>query len=155
MTDSMVNPRSAARLLAVQALYQMAMNSDATAAWVITEFRHHRLGREIDGQLYGRADEALFIDIVDGVATRQAEVDATLIQYLSSGWSLPRLDKTLLQILRAGTYELMARVDVPTAVIINEYVDVAKAFFEASDAAFVNAVLDSAARNLRHESARV
>lgn len=155
MTGDTVNPRSAARLLAVQALYQMEMNSDATSAWVITEFRHHRLGREIDGQLYGHADEVLFVDIVDGVATRHAEVDATLIQYLASGWSLPRLDKTLLQILRAGAYELMARIDVPTPVIISEYVDIAKAFFEASDAAFVNAVLDGAARNLRQARARI
>jgi transcription antitermination protein NusB len=126
VTTVKINPRSTARLAAVQALYQMEMTG-GSSAWVITEFRHHRLGRDIDGELYAKADEVFFVDIVDGVDQLRDTLDAGIATHLSDGWSLPRIDSTLRQLLRAAAYELKLRVDTPTAVIINEYVEVANA----------------------------
>jgi transcription antitermination protein NusB len=143
-----VNPRSAARFAAVQALYQMEM-SGAAAAWVITEFRHHRLGKDVDGDVYGKADESLFIDIVDGVDAQRSQLDGDIAAHLSSGWTLERIDSTIRQLLRAAAHELKANLQTPTPVIINEYVDVANAFVERSEAGFVNGVLDRLARSVR------
>ncbi len=150
MTDiktDVINPRSAARLAAVQALYQLSM-SESTPARIITEFRHHRLGKAIEGGDDTKVEDAWFADVVDGTSARSDEIDALIITHLSQGWTLKRLDKSLLQILRAASYELLARVDVPTSVIISEYVDVAKAFFDRAEASFVNGVLDAEARAL-------
>jgi transcription antitermination protein NusB len=141
------SPRSAARLAAVQALYQIESSGDPVAK-VIVDFRNHRLGREVEGDLYVKADEALFTDLVDGAIQRLAEIDAKLAEHLASGWSLDRLDSVIRQILRAGAYELIARPDTPTPVVITEYVDVAKAFAAAQEASFVNGVLDKLARTL-------
>jgi transcription antitermination protein NusB len=152
MTTVKINPRSAARLAAVQALYQMEM-SDSSAARVITEFRHHRLGQDIDGDIYAKADEKLFVDIVDGVDQQRARIDAAVEAHLSDNWSLSRIDSTLRQLLRAAGYELMARLDTPTAVVINEYVEVANAFVERSEAGFINGVLDRLAKSLRPAAA--
>jgi transcription antitermination protein NusB len=143
-----VNPRSAARLAAVQALYQMEM-SGGSSAWVITEFRHHRLGRDIDGDIYAKADEAWFVDLVDGVDSQRETIDEKVQAHLSDGWTLPRIDSTLRQVLRAAAYELKARLDTPTAVIINEYVEVANAFVERKESAFINGVLDRLAKTVR------
>lgn len=133
--------RSAARLAAVQALYQVEMGDDSVAR-VLTEFHEHRLGSEIEGETYIRADRNLFDDIVSGAWARREELDALISRHLAEGWTLERLDRPMRQILRAGVYELVARPDVPTAVIITEYVDVAHAFYEHREAAFVNGLLD-------------
>ena len=140
--------RSAARLAAVQALYQAQMEKTPIAR-LLDEFHQHRLGQEIEDAQYADAETAFFDDIVRGVLARQEEVDALLSERLAEGWSLTRLDKTMLQILRAGAYELMARSDVPVGTVINEYLDVTHAFFDQREAKFVNGVLDAVAKAVR------
>lgn len=137
--------RSAARLAAVQALYQRQMEKTPLAR-LLDEFHLHRLGAEIEDEQYAQADVDFFDDIVAGVDARRDEIDALIAARLSEGWSLARLDKTMLQILRAGTYELIARPDVPVGSSISEYVDVAKAFFDDREAKFANGILDAVAR---------
>lgn len=133
--------RSASRLAAVQALYQVEMGNESVAR-VLKEFHDHRLGTEIEGETYIRADRNLFDDIVSGAWARREELDELIAGHLAEGWTLDRLDRPMRQILRAGVYELLARPDVPTAVVITEYVDVAHAFYEPREAAFVNGLLD-------------
>ena len=140
--------RSAARLAAVQALYQLDMEAP-TLAKLLDEFHRHRLGAEIEGDQYAEAEVAFFDDVVQGVAARREEIDGLIAGKLAEGWKLERLDKTMLQVLRAGTFELLARADVPTAAAITEYVDVAHAFFEPREAKFVNGVLDAIAKVVR------
>jgi len=140
--------RAAARLAAVQALYQQQMEGTRLEA-LLDEFHLHRLGAEIDEDQYARAEVKFFDDVVKGTLARRDEIDAVVAEKLADGWSLERLDKTMLQILRAGTYELMARADVPTGAAISEYVDVAHAFFEPREARFVNGVLDAVAKAVR------
>jgi N utilization substance protein B len=118
-------------------------------ARLLNEFHQHRLGREIEDAQYAEAEVDFFDDVVRGVAARQEEIDAHLSERLAQGWTLARLDKTMLQVLRAGAYELLARPDVPTASAISEYVDVAHAFFDAREAKFVNGVLDAVAKAVR------
>ena len=142
------NQRGAARLAAVQALYQMDL-SGATLPEVIAEFEAYRLGKEVDGDQYRNADAAFFRDIVAGVVRDQKVLDPAIDRTLAKGWPLTRIDTTLRAILRAGAFELMNRTDVPARVVISEYVDVAKAFFEDDAPAVVNAVLDGLARELR------
>ena len=137
--------RSNARLGAVQALYQQQMEKTPLAR-LLDEFHQHRLGKEIEDEQYADADVDFFDDIVSGVDARRAEIDDLLTARLAEGWTLARLDKTMLQILRAGTYELLARADVPKAASISEYVDVAKAFFDDREAKFVNGILDAVAK---------
>lgn len=137
--------RSAARLGAVQALYQQQMEGTALAK-LLNEFHQYRLGRVIEDEEYAEADVDFFDDIVAGVDARRAEIDNKLTGRLADGWTLARLDKTMLQILRAGAYELLARPDVPKASAISEYVDVAKAFFDDREAKFVNGILDAIAK---------
>lgn len=141
--------RAAARLGAVQALYQIEQSGSADPRLVVEEFRSHRLGKEVEGDLYASADEALFEDIVLGATERQQDIDEALSGALAAGWPLPRLDSVLRAILRAATYELLARPDIPTKVIINEYVDMAHAFDGGAEPAFVNGVLDRLGRELR------
>ena len=140
--------RAAARLAAVQALYQHDMEATPLAQ-LLDEFHRHRLGAEIDDDVYADAEVAFFDDVVKGVFARHEEIDAQLSAKLAEGWKLERLDKTMLQILRAGAYELMARADVPTPSAISEYVDVAHAFFDEREAKFVNGVLDAVAKAVR------
>ncbi len=140
--------RSAARLAAVQALYQYQMEGTG-AARLLDEFHQHRLGRAIEEDQYAEADVDFFDDLVGGAIARREEIDALLSERLAEGWNLARLDKTMLQILRAGAYELMARPDIPVGTAISEYVDVAHAFFEAREAKFVNGVLDAVAKTVR------
>lgn len=140
--------RSASRLAAVQALYQIEITG-APARQVIAEFRAHRLGREIEGATYLKADEAFFSDVVEGALTRGAEIDAAIAGALVDGWTLERLDSPLRAALRAGTYELMARPDVPARVIVSEYVDVAHAFFGGAEPGFLNGVLHRLGQGLR------
>ncbi|MGH6786498.1 MAG: transcription antitermination factor NusB [Novosphingobium sp.] len=144
----MTKARSAARLAAVQALYQHAMEGTAQAR-LLDEFHQHRLGAEIDEDRYAAAETEFFDDIVCGVLARRDEIDALLAGKLAQGWSLARLDKTMLQILRAGAYELIARADVPTGSVIGEYLDIAHAFFEEREAKFANGVLDAVAKSVR------
>ena len=140
--------RSAARLAAVQALYQHQMEGTAKAK-LLDEFHQHRLGRAIEEEQYAEADVDFFDDVVAGVLSRRDEIDALLAGRLAQGWSLARLDRTMLQILRAGAYELLARPDVPVGTVIGEYLDVAHAFFEEREAKFVNGVLDAVAKAVR------
>ena len=140
--------RAAARLAAVQALYQHEMEGTVQAK-LLDEFHQHRLGAEIDDDQYAEAERDFFDDVVIGVLARREEIDAALAARLAEGWSLARLDKTMLQILRCGAYELMARTDVPVGTAISEYVDVAHAFFEKREAKFANGVLDAVAKDVR------
>jgi N utilization substance protein B len=140
--------RSTARLAAVQALYQQQMEGTVLAK-LLDEFHQHRLGKEIDEDHYADAEVDFFDDIVSGVDARREEIDDLLIGKLADGWTLARLDKTMLQILRCGAYELLARADVPVAAAINEYVDVAKAFFDDREAKFVNGILDAVGKEAR------
>jgi transcription antitermination protein NusB len=141
--------RSAARLAAVQALYQKDMEGTALAR-LLDEFHQHRLGREIEeGEHYAEAEVDFFDDVVRGVDARREEIDALITGRLAEGWSIRRLDKTMVQVLRAGTYELLARSDVPVGSVISEYVDVAKAFFDDREAKFANGVLDAIAKEVR------
>ena len=118
-------------------------------ARLLDEFHQHRLGREIEDAQYAEAETAFFDDVVSGVIARQDEIDALVTERLAAGWSLERLDKTMLQILRAGAYELLARADIPTGTAISEYVDVAHAFFDEREAKFVNGLLDAVAKAVR------
>lgn len=148
MSRSSSQARAAARLAAVQALYQHHMEGTAVTR-LLDEFHQHRLGQEIEGEEYADADVAFFDDVVRGAIVRRDEIDQVVAAKLAEGWALARLDKTMLQILRAGAYELMARADVPVASAISEYVDVAKAFFDDREAKFVNGVLDAVAKEVR------
>ena len=145
--NSRSQARSAARLAAVQALYQRQMEKTPLPR-LLDEFHQHRLGREIEGDEYADAEVAFFDDVVSGVDARREEIDDKLTARLAQGWTLARLDKTMLQILRAGTYELIARPDISKATAISEYVDVAKAFFDDREAKFVNGVLDAVAKDV-------
>ncbi|MGZ8281872.1 MAG: transcription antitermination factor NusB [Allosphingosinicella sp.] len=140
--------RSAARLAAVQALYQQEMEGIAIAP-LLHEFHHHRLGATIDGIEYADAEVDFFDDLVKGVDARREELDALIAQKLAKDWTLARLDKPMRQILRAGAYELVARADVARGSVISEYVDVAKAFYDQREAGFVNGLLDAIAKDVR------
>ncbi|MDR3494404.1 MAG: transcription antitermination factor NusB [Ancalomicrobiaceae bacterium] len=144
------NKRGTARLAAAQALYQMEI-AGSELGDVIAEFEAYRLGKEIDGLQFREADAAFFRDIVSGVVREQRRIDPSVHLALTEGWPLKRIDVTLRAILRAGTYELLARKDVPARVVITEYVDVAKAFFGEDEPGIVNGVLDRLAREIRPE----
>ena len=145
--------RSVARLAAVQALYQMEVSSIGVEH-VIREFTEHRFDRvldsgEGDGVTLAAADEGFFAELVRGVVAEQKRVDAAIVKRLAENWRLERLDATVRAILRAGAFELAHRLDVPTEVVIDEYVDVAKSFFEGTEPGFVNGALDAVARDVR------
>lgn len=140
--------RAAARLAAVQALYQHEMEGIAIPA-LLHEFHHHRLGAVIDDAEFADADVPFFDDLVGGVAARKEEIDRRIAEKLAKGWSLARLDKPMRQILRAGAYELMARPDVPAKAVISEYLDVADAFYDKPEKGFVNGLLDALAKDVR------
>jgi N utilization substance protein B len=141
--------RSIARLASVQALYQLEMNPGRGPDAVIGEFLHHRLGREVDGDNYGEADEKLFADIVRGVTEHRERIDETLSAALSEEWPLQRLETLLRLILEAGAYELVHRPDIPPRVAISEYVAIAYAVFSGREPALANGVIDRLARTLR------
>ena len=140
--------RSAARLAAVQALYQKEMEGTPMPV-LLHEFHQHRLGATIEDVTYTPAEASFFDDIVSGTDARREEIDGIIAGKLSAGWSLERLDRPMRQILRAGTYELMARIDVPVATVISEYVDVAHAFYDRKESGFVNGLLDAVAKVVR------
>ena len=140
--------RSAARLAAVQALYQMEMEATPLAK-LLHEFHQHRLGATIEDATYVDAEQDFFDDVVSGVDARREEIDGLITDRLAEGWSLNRLDRPMRAILRAGTYELIARPDVPAASVISEYIDVAHAFFDKRETGFVNGLLDAIAKTAR------
>ena len=144
------NKRGAARLAAVQALYQMDVAGSGILE-ITAEYEQFRLGKEVDGAQYREADAQWFRSILAGVVDNQKKVDPIIRQSLTDDWPLSRLDSTLRAILRAGGFELMMREDVPVAVIVSEYVDIAKAFYENEEPKLVNAVLDRIARRVRGE----
>lgn len=147
-TKARSQARAAARLAAVQALYQHDMEGTAVTA-LLHEFHQHRLGATIEDAEYAEAEVDFFDDVVKGATARQDEIDAAIAAKLSTGWTLARLDKSMRAILRAGSYELLARPDVPVGTVITEYVDVAHAFFDKRETGFVNGLLDAIARDVR------
>ena len=144
--------RSAARLAAVQALYQQEMESTPLPR-LLKEFHDHRLGATIEGATYAEAEHDFFDDIVTGVHARRIELDDLIADRLAEGWSLDRLDRPMRALLRAGAYELVARPDVPVASVISEYVDVAHAFYDKRESGFVNGLLDAISKKARASQA--
>jgi N utilization substance protein B len=146
--DAHHSDRSAARLAATQALYQIEITK-GDAEEVIQEFIDHRFGTDVESGNQGAHDEAFFRDVVIGVLNKQVEVDRLLARSLAEGWTLGRIDSILRALLRAAAYELVGRADVPVNVVINEYVELAKDFFDGDEPSFVNAVLDRISRDRR------
>ena len=140
--------RAAARLAAVQALYQHDMEATPIVQ-LLHEFHQHRLGATIEDAEYAEADVDFFDDVVKGTLARGMEIDSLITTKLASGWSLDRLDKPMKAILRCGTYELIARADVPVGAVITEYVDVAHAFYDKRESGFVNGLLDAISKDVR------
>ncbi|MBI1329331.1 MAG: transcription antitermination factor NusB [Alphaproteobacteria bacterium] len=147
MSDTNPQARRAARLAAVQAIYQMEL-AGADAEEVAQEFVDHRFGRDTELSP-GEPDETFFGDLVRGVPHHQVEIDRAIARGLAEGWKLQRIDSILRAILRAGVYELIARKDVPAKVVIDEYMEIAHAFFQGEEPSFVNAVLDKLAHRKR------
>jgi N utilization substance protein B len=145
--DRPANQRGAARLAAVQALYQMDVGRQ-TLEDTLAQFNAHHLGREIEGEQYLPADADFFRQIVTGVIKSQLDIDPTVDNALAKGWPVDRIDATLRAILRAATFELLRRRDIPAKVVITEYVDIAKAFFEDDAPGMVNGVLDTIAHQV-------
>jgi len=140
--------RSSARLAAVQALYQIEANN-SPAKIVVKEFIDHRINEIIDDTPLEKADTAFFSDIVLGTNERLEEIDALIKSKLGDDWTIERIESVARAAVRAGIYELIARVDVPTSVIINEYIDATKAFFDDGTPALVNGILDKIAKEKR------
>lgn len=143
-----MTPRSAARIAAVQALYQMDLAGTGINE-IVAEFERHWLGREVEGEEYLPAEAAFFRDVVAGVVREQRSLDPLIDNALAGGWPLKRIETILRAVLRAGAFELGHRRDVPARVVVSEYVDVAHAFVDKDETGMVNAVLDQLARQLR------
>ena len=148
LTSRQRRARTVARLAAVQALYQMELAGEGVDT-VITEFSNHRFDSDMEGEPLAEADEDYFAAIVRGVVAGQRDIDAAVKARLASNWRLERLDATLRALLRCGAWELRERKDTPREVVIDEYVELAKAFFDEAEAKFVNAALDGVARDAR------
>jgi N utilization substance protein B len=148
LTSRQRRARTVARLAAVQALYQMELAGEGVET-VITEFSNHRFDADIEGEPLAEADEAWFADIVRGVIDSQKTIDAAVKARLASNWRMERLDATLRALLRCGAWELAHKGEVPKEIVIDEYVELAKAFFDEAEAKFVNAALDGVARDVR------
>jgi N utilization substance protein B len=146
--DRKANRRGAARLAAVQALYQMDIAGTGIND-ILAQFEGHWIGREVEGEQYLPAEAAFFRDVVTGVVREQRALDPLIDQVLAAGWPLKRIEAILRAVLRAGAYELGHRSDVPARVVVSEYVDVANAFVDREETGMVNAVLDQIARQLR------
>jgi N utilization substance protein B len=141
------NQRGAARLAAVQALYQMDVGRQ-TLEDTLSQFNTHMLGREVEGEQYLPADADFFRQIVTGVIKSQLDIDPTIDKSLSNDWPVGRIDATLRAILRAAAFELLRRRDIPQGVVISEYVDIAKAFYEDDAPGLVHGVLDTIAKQV-------
>ena len=142
------NRRGAARLAAVQALYQMDIAATPVND-IYAEFESHWIGREVEGSQYLPAEAAFFREIVGGVLAEQRTLDPTIDRLLSAGWPLKRVEALMRAVLRAAAFELSSRSDVPARVVVSEYVDIANAFLDKEETGMVNAVLDQLARELR------
>jgi N utilization substance protein B len=142
------NRRGAARLAAVQALYQMEIAGKGLND-ILAEFESHWLGREVEGEQYLPAEAAFFRDIVSGFVAEQRRLDPLIDQALAAGWPLKRIEAIVRAVLRAGSYELDKRPDIPARVVVSEYVGVANAFVDRDETGMVNAVLDALARKFR------
>jgi N utilization substance protein B len=153
MSQTRSRSRSAARLAAVQALYQQEMEGTALPR-LLQEFHDHRLGATIEDDQYHEAERDFFDDVVTGAHARREEIDALIGARLAEGWTLERLDRPMRAILRAGVYELIARPDVPVGSVISEYVDVAHGFYDKRESGFVNGLLDAIAKEARAASER-
>lgn len=140
--------RSGARLAAVQALYQMEQTEQSTRS-VIADFMGDRLGLNDEGEPIEEADPDIFKAIVNGVVERQEAIDAAIMKRLATGWKIERLDATSRAILRAGVYELIAEISLPSQIILDEYVSLAHAFFEGAEPKFINGLLDAVSRDVR------
>jgi N utilization substance protein B len=140
--------RAAARLAATQALYQMDVAAKGINE-ILAEFETFWIGQEVEGEQYKPAEIEFFRDIVNGVLKDQVEIDRLVNDTLQSGWPLARVEAVMRAVLRAGTYELKKRKDIPPRVVITEYVDVASAFLARDETGMINAVLDKIARGLR------
>jgi N utilization substance protein B len=147
-SEKKANRRGAARLAAVQALYQMDI-AGAGINDVFAEFESHWIGGEVEGEKYLPAEAAFFRDVVSGVVRDQARLDPLIDDALARGWPLKRIDAILRAVLRAGAYELEHRKDIPGRVVVSEYVDVANAFVDREETGMVNAVLDQIGRQFR------
>jgi N utilization substance protein B len=141
---------SAARLLAVQALYQRAV-SDQSAAEVLREFLQHRVEETIEGLKHGAVNRELLGELVEGVVKNEDMLDDMLAAVLDEDWTIERLELLLHVLLRAAAFELSDRLEVPARVVISEYVDLANAFYDGRETAFVNGLLDRLAHVLRAE----
>ena len=148
--DRKANRRGAARLAAVQALYQMDIGG-AGINDIFAEFESHWLGSEVEGEQYLPAEAAFFRDVVSGVVRDQLKLDPLIDAALARGWPLKRIDAIIRAVMRAGAYELEHRRDVPARVVVTEYVDVANAFVDREETGMVNAVLDQIARQFRED----
>jgi N utilization substance protein B len=142
------NKRGAARLAAVQALYQMDIAATSLNE-ILAQFESHWLGQEVEGEQYLPAEAAFFRDIVTGVIDAQRRLDPLIDPALAAGWPLKRIEAILRAVLRAGAYELEKKPDIPARVVVSEYVDIAHAFVDKEETGMVNAVLDQIARQLR------
>ncbi|WP_029003197.1 transcription antitermination factor NusB [Azorhizobium doebereinerae] len=152
MSDQASKPmrKSAARLGAVQALYQMDVAATPVNE-ILAQFESHWLGQEVEGTQYPEADRSLFRTVVQGVLAEQRTIDPMVDEALTAGWPLRRVELVLRAVLRAGAFELIGKPEVPARVVIAEYVNVAAAFLDRDETGMVNAVLDSLARKLRAE----
>ncbi len=148
MTAPKATRRSAARLAAVQALYQMDIAGKGLND-ILAEFESHWLGREVEGEQYLPAEAAFFREIVGGFTAEQRRLDPLIDQTLASGWPLKRVEAIVRAVLRAGAFELDKRPDIPARVVVSEYVGVANAFVDREETGMVNAVLDALARKFR------
>ena len=150
MSEAPTKPmkKSAARLGAVQALYQMEQTEQSTRS-VIADFMGDRLGLNDEGEPIEEADPDIFKAIINGVVERQESIDAAIMKRLASGWKIERLDATSRAILRAAVYELIAEVSLPSQIILDEYVSIAHAFFEGAEPKFINGILDAVSRDVR------
>jgi transcription antitermination protein NusB len=146
-------PQSNARLASVQALYQMEL-SGASAEMVLDDMRAGRLPVDEVGPVDGDIDQDLFKRIVESAVEHQSAIDTAIARALSEGWRLERIDAVARAILRAGVVELYSPGSAPVAVVIGEYVEIAKAFFEGPEPGFVNAALDACARANREGGVR-
>jgi len=147
-SERKANRRGAARLAAVQALYQMDLAGTGLNE-ILAEFESHWLGREVEGEQYLPAEAAFFRELVGGVVAEQRRLDPLIDEVLAAGWPLKRIDTILRAVMRAGAYELDRKPDIPARVIVSEYVDVANAFLGHDETGMVNAVLDQLGRRLR------
>ena len=142
--------RSAARLAAVQALYQLDVAGGGVEE-VVGEFNNYRLGGEVDGKQLIEAEPELFGDLVLGVTQRRTEIDQRLTVVIHDELTFDRFELLLRVILRAGAYEILARADIDTSLTISEYVDVANSFFVNRESSMVNRILDRLAHAHRSD----